>query len=82
MRRATLVICAINAAYLFFLWTRLGGSDPAGNALEEAWLVLTALFFAATSVPAVILALRGRLPRIALALALISSVLCLLANGL
>ena len=78
MRRATIAICLINAAFVVVMWMGLGGSDPEGNALAEALIVLLALVFVATTVPAFILAVAGRLPRVAMGLALTSSFLCLM----
>jgi hypothetical protein len=72
VRTLTLVIAALDclaaigvAAALFF-----SGSDPATKGLDVAagWLITLLLLF--TGVPALILALRKRAPRTALALSL------------
>lgn len=78
MRPATFVLCLINAGLLLMSWMGRGGSDIAGNALEEALLVLWALIFAVTALPAFALAVAGRLPRIAFWLAFAGSLLSLL----
>lgn len=76
MRRVTLAICGIDAAFMLFAWLSLGGSDPAGNAISEGLTILVALIFAATVLPALVLTALGRLPRLARALALLFLLLC------
>jgi hypothetical protein len=80
MRAATFVICLLNAAYLLISWVSRGGSDLAGNGLEEALLELCGLIFAATALPAFALAIAGRLPRTAFWLAFACSSLFLLVH--
>ena len=70
MRLVTLALCLIDAAFMLFAWLSLGGSDPAGNAISQGLTMLVALAFALTALPALALALAGRLPRVALALSL------------
>ena len=70
MRRATLAIGLIDAAFILLSWLSLGGSDIAGNAISQGLTVLVTLVFAVTALPALALALFGRLPRVALALSL------------
>jgi hypothetical protein len=78
MRRATFALCLIDAVFLLFTWAGLGGSDPAGNAIMAGLAVLFALIFAVTALPAIALALAGRLPRTAFWLAFACSSLFLL----
>jgi hypothetical protein len=78
MRRATFVLCLINAAFLFSQWRGLGSSDPAGNAIMAGLLEACALTFAVTALPAFALAVAGWLPRVAFWLAVVCSSLILL----
>ena len=43
MRPATFILCLINAGLLLRSWMGRGGSDLAGNAIQEGLLVLWAL---------------------------------------
>jgi hypothetical protein len=70
MRRATLAICLADAGFILFSWLSHGGSDIAGNAIDQDFTIFLTLVFAVTALPAFALALFGRLPRVALALAL------------
>ena len=64
-----MAICLIDAAFMLSAWLGLGSSDPAGNAIMAGLTMFLALVFAVTTIPALALALVGRLPRTALALA-------------
>jgi hypothetical protein len=71
VRRVTLAVSLIDAAFILFCWLSLGGSDLAGNAISQALTIFVTLVFAVTALPAFALALFGRLPRVALALSLV-----------
>lgn len=72
MRIAVLILAGLQAVLLLAAVSSLlfGGSDPAGQALGEAYTTLAALAFAAVVVPALVLAAKNRLLPLALALSL------------
>ena len=72
VRPATIILCLLDAAAWAFLAGTyfFSGSDPATKGFDIAAGALVTVLFVMTAVPALVFALRRRLPKTALALAL------------
>ena len=72
MRIAVFILAGLQVALLILFAVGSGMSDPAGNAMSDAFLTIGGIIMAILLVPALILAINNKAPSVAITLAALS----------
>ncbi len=78
MRNTVFILAAAQVALLVLYSVGSGMSDPAGNAMSQAFLTIAGIIMAILMIPALILAINRKALNVALSLAVLSMMIAVI----